>query len=355
MTLKWFEQGGGAAIRLWWDSDSTCPVGQSRPFSTCQGNTCVAVDACGASTCSSSGQCGGAQTLSASLTANPPSGTAPLTGVDLTATPFGTAVGTITYKFDCTNDGTFEHMFSHITEEPKTVVDACNYSSAGTYTARVQVERGSATPASASATITVSPVTPPPTADIRANDAGGSTTITYGSSAIIEWCGPSAAVCANATSCSVSPIGWTGTSGTRSTGALTAAEIYTLTCTGPGGTRSDNVTVNISIPPLTASCSVSPASVKIGDPVTWSASAAGGIGFYTFLWDGSPDPNPLDGKTGNPVAVTYATDGQKNGTVTVRSGNQEVTSPFCVNSVTGGTGISITKNPPRFEEILPEY
>ncbi len=93
--------------------------------------------------------------LSVTLSANPSSGTAPLNGVDLTATVSGTATGTINYKFDCTNDGSWDYIFDNISDNPKTVVDACNYASATTYTAKVRVERDVANPAEATATITV--------------------------------------------------------------------------------------------------------------------------------------------------------------------------------------------------------
>jgi type II secretory pathway pseudopilin PulG len=97
--------------------------------------------------------------LSVSLTANPSSGTAPLNDVDLTATVSGSATGTINYKFDCTNDGIWELQVNNSTLNPYTAVDLCNYSTAGTYTAKVRVERDVANPAEGTTTITVT--TPP--------------------------------------------------------------------------------------------------------------------------------------------------------------------------------------------------
>jgi hypothetical protein len=79
-------------------------------------------------------------TLSVSLSANPSSGLAPLNNVDLTATVGGTATGPITYRFDCTNDGTWDHTITTNTN-PYTAVDLCNYSNPGNYTAKVRVER----------------------------------------------------------------------------------------------------------------------------------------------------------------------------------------------------------------------
>lgn len=83
-----------------------------------------------------------------------------------------------------------------------------------------------------------------PTADIKANNSDGPITITSGSSATITW------TSTNATSCSVSPVGWTGTSGSQSTGPLSASQTYTLTCTGPGGTTSDSVTIIVGTAPV---------------------------------------------------------------------------------------------------------
>lgn len=89
------------------------------------------------------------ETLSVSLTADPPSGPVPLNGVDLTATVSGTATGNVNYTFycnrpdsgtniTCPNDG----KFPDIPDITKVVVNACNYSSPGTYTAKVIAERG---------------------------------------------------------------------------------------------------------------------------------------------------------------------------------------------------------------------
>jgi hypothetical protein len=95
------------------------------------------------------------QTLYVGLEAIPNSGTAPLNGVDLRATVTGTAYGTINYKFDCISDGIWDQTFYGISENPKTVVDACNYQYQGSYVAKVRVERGTANPAEATAVVVV--------------------------------------------------------------------------------------------------------------------------------------------------------------------------------------------------------
>lgn len=177
-------------------------------------------------------------------------------------------------------------------------------------------------------------------ADIKANGSDNPITIPYNTSATITW------ISSNADSCSVSPTGWTGTSGFQSTGSLTASQIYTLNCTGQGA-ASDSVTINVFIPPLSASCSVAPTEAKAGQTVVWSASASGGIGSYSLEWNGSPNPNPLDKKIGNPVYVSYTTLGTQSGSVTVTSGDQTLNAS-CSNSVNIVPGIlSFTANPSK--------
>ena len=100
-----------------------------------------------------------------------------------------------------------------------------------------------------------------PTADIKANGSDGPITVASGQSVTLGW------TSSNATSCSVSPGNLTGTSGTQSTGPLTTTTTYTVTCTGNGGSVSDQVVVNVSSPtPITY--------VHVGD-IDGSSSAAG--------------------------------------------------------------------------------
>jgi len=110
-------------------------------------------------------------TLSVSLTANPSSGTAPLNGIDLTAYVGGTATGPINYTFYCNRSDLGTNITPDYCQKldgtnlnPYTAVGCCDYSTAGTYTAKVIVEKGAATPVTASLTISVAPApTPTPT------------------------------------------------------------------------------------------------------------------------------------------------------------------------------------------------
>lgn len=88
------------------------------------------------------------------------------------------------------------------------------------------------------------PPSPVPTADIKANGSDEPVAISYNTAATISW------FSANASSCSVSPTGWSGTSNAGiSTGNLISSITYTLTCTGNGGSATDSVTINVTSPP----------------------------------------------------------------------------------------------------------
>ena len=80
--------------------------------------------------------------LEVSLTANPSEGSPPLENVDLLAEISGTAAGSIDYRFDCTNDGTYELEAEGQAEESYSAFDLCRYEQEGEYTARVFVKRG---------------------------------------------------------------------------------------------------------------------------------------------------------------------------------------------------------------------
>ncbi len=88
-------------------------------------------------------------TLTISLTAAPSSGNAPLNGVSLAATVGGTATGNINYTFYCnrSDGGTniitpYDAKYDNQTATSITATNACNYTNAGTYTAKVITERG---------------------------------------------------------------------------------------------------------------------------------------------------------------------------------------------------------------------
>jgi len=187
------------------------------------------------------------QNMTVSLTVNPTSGSAPLNGVDFTATVTGSATGTINYIFYCNRADSGTNITSgwvrrenNSSATTMNVADACSYATSGTYIAKVVVERG-VLAAEARATIIVTGSLIPPTVDLKANGFDGPITIPVNQSAALSW------NTANATSCSASGS-WTGTksiSGTESTGNLSSSRTYTLTCTGTGGSNVDSVTINV--------------------------------------------------------------------------------------------------------------
>jgi hypothetical protein len=90
--------------------------------------------------------------------------------------------------------------------------------------------------ASQSATVSVSAAQP--SISLSANPAS----VANGDSSTLTW------AATNATACSTSG-GWSGSvapSGSKATGAITATTIYTLSCTGSGGTASQSTTVAVT-------------------------------------------------------------------------------------------------------------
>jgi hypothetical protein len=125
------------------------------------------------------------------------------------------------------------------------------------------------TTGTASRTVTV--IQPAPVVTFTANPAS----IASGASSTLTWSAT------NATSCTASG-GWTGTkstSGTESTGALTASRSYTLSCSGAGGSAQQSVTVNVQGAPTpgpVVSLNAASNSVVSGSnaSLTWSSQNA---------------------------------------------------------------------------------
>jgi hypothetical protein len=120
----------------------------------------------------------------------------------------------------------------------------------------------------------------PPTVKLSASpdsvSSGGSSTLTWSVT--------------GATSCAASG-GWSGTlatSGSKSTGELTAARTYTVTCKGTGGSTSETKTIYLSseVPDITFTAS--PTTVKTGGytTLTWSATNSEACHAYG-PWSGS--------------------------------------------------------------------
>ena len=121
---------------------------------------------------------------------------------------------------------------------------------------------------SASQSATVSVTAPAPTITLSASP----TSINSGSSATLTWS------TTHATTCTASD-GWSRNkpiSGTQSTGPLTANTIYSLTCTGPGGSAAQSATVTVSTPSPAVTMNANPSTVSSGasSTLTWSSTNA---------------------------------------------------------------------------------
>ena len=104
--------------------------------------------------------------LLVSLSANPSFGNAPLTGVDLIASVSGTATGLINYTLYCNRSDSGTNIASGwcqkkdgLSQISYSAIDCCNFYSAGTYTAKIVIERAGQQ-AEARKTISVNPPLP---------------------------------------------------------------------------------------------------------------------------------------------------------------------------------------------------
>jgi hypothetical protein len=148
-----------------------------------------------------------------------------------------------------------------------------------TYTLKCTGTGGTST---ATATVTIAAA---PTASLAANP----TAVVTGAASTLTWSSTNATSCAGAGG---TFAGAKATSGSQSTGALTANTTYTLTCTGTGGTSTATATVSIA----TGTVTVSPkaASITIWQTRQFTATVPGG-GTPTWSVDGIAGGNSTVG------------------------------------------------------------
>lgn len=116
-----------------------------------------------------------------------------------------------------------------------------------------------------------------------------STTLGAGMTTMLTWAAQEASAC-------TASGGWSGnvpTSGSQATAALAATTIFTITCTGAGGTATQSTTVTVASTAPSITISATPSSVTSGQTagLTWTtrdATACEGSG----AWSG---PKPLSG------------------------------------------------------------
>ncbi len=188
-------------------------------------------------------------------------------------------------------------------------------------------------------------VAPPPaqapTVDLKVNTVDGPITIAYGASAGLAWS------TTNATTCAASG-GWTGspgTSGSQSTGELTATQTYSLQCTGPGGSVNDSVTVQVSPPPaptvaLQVNGSDGPITIAYNTTVTliWNSTTTTGCATTSGNWPnstiGTSGSQTTGGLTSNQTYSLQCTGpgGSVNDSVTVQVSPPPPPEPSCVSA-----------------------
>ncbi|MEJ2088952.1 MAG: hypothetical protein P8Y69_10885, partial [Gammaproteobacteria bacterium] len=198
--------------------------------------------------------------------------------------------------------------------------------------------------ASGSVTITVIQPLPAPTVNLTAQAAsierGTATTLNWGTT--------------NATSCNASGA-WSGNrsvNGSASTGALSTASTFTLTCSGAGGTASDSVSVQVTDPLPDApavSLTVDNAAIDAGASTTlrWSATNA----TTCTASDGWSGSRAVTGsQTVSPSASTSYTltctgdGGSDSATVTVTVNSTAPTLSFTASDTVVDPGGSVTLN-----------
>lgn len=157
----------------------------------------------------------------------------------------------------------------------------------------------------------------PPTVDLTARPLS----IQNGASSTLTW------TSRNATSCTGNSTDFNTGNATENTSGLAVYpredRTYEIICTGPGGTASDTVDIDVTQPAaLNASCSPSKTPVAVGEVAQWNAYPTGGTGSYTYSWSGT------DNLSGSAQYIThiYSAEGQKTARVTVTSGGQSVSS-----------------------------
>jgi uncharacterized delta-60 repeat protein len=247
------------------------------------------------------------ETLSVTLTANPSSGTAPLS-TNLTADVSGTATGTINYTFwwNCNDPGTSVsnvmavcgsiptpawgtctsnengYKCDGVWDDPKVVNHT--YSSAGTYTAKVIAERGSAPPAESRTTINVTTpfnysLSNSGNITVTQGSSGSNTitaTLTSGSTQSVSF---SASGLPSGATYSFSPTSCNPTCYTTltiSTSASTPAGTYTITVTGSPLSKTTTFSLIVNAPPETVSTPTTPTGPTSGTTGTSYTYATGG-------------------------------------------------------------------------------
>lgn len=104
-----------------------------------------------------------------------------------------------------------------------------------------------------------------------------------------------------------------------SAGAKSATVI--VTSNGVTATASCGTTVSAPVNDLAGSCMASATRVRVGQNVSWAATASGGTGSYVYKWSDAQSYFDSTWTTN----TAYSTTGIKTNSVTITSGNQSIT------------------------------
>jgi len=119
-----------------------------------------------------------------------------------------------------------------------------------------------------------------------------------------------------------------------------------ITVTGTPGNVTTQFNLNVnSSSNISVSCVPNPAVAKVGQSVTWTATASGGTGVFSdYLWTGSGIPaSPAVHTVGNTYSLAYSTVGQKTLTATVTDSHNK--------SGTCTAGTAVVNISPTFQEF----
>ncbi|MFH0890597.1 MAG: hypothetical protein V1856_01020 [Candidatus Liptonbacteria bacterium] len=179
---------------------------------------------------------------------------------------------------------------------------------------------------------------PQPTADIKANSSDGPIDISYGSSAVISW------TSTNASSCTVTPGNWNGTSGSQTSGNLSYNTTYYLNCTGTAGSAKDSVLVRVGTPPqITADIKINgqdaPVTVQQGTSITvsWTSTNASSCTVSPGGWSGTSGSQNLSAQNTTTYNLSCSgTAGNASDSATVNVTNTpQITADIKANSSDG--------------------
>jgi len=162
-----------------------------------------------------------------------------------------------------------------------------------------------------------------PALDLRVNNSSGPVNINAPAYVTIQWNS------ANVTACTSGSVNAAkALSGVDSFYANTSGTIN-MVCTGPYGSVTDSVTINVGTAndtPMEVSCSADKTNITVGDSLVWNATVTGGSGSYTYEWSGD-----MSG-TNKIASKQYNVVGLKTAIVKVTSGSRTATAS-CMASV----------------------